>query len=295
MSEIMTRAREHSVRYALLATSLAALALLAGCGSDRASAQQDWDTMTSSRSVSGETDLRVDVEYGAGTLVLGSAPSGSLYRTDLRYDRAVFSPRMDYENGRLRVGMSGANGNARSHNIRGGELDVLLTREVPLYLSLQFGAAEANLDLGGLRVRSLELQTGASMTTLSVPVLNAESCERASFHVGAARFEATGLGNLNTANLEIRGGVGDIVLDFTGEWPADMRARIEMGLGSLTLRLPRGLGVQVNRGGALSSFDAQELVRRGSSYYSVGFDDATRKLTIALEASLGSTRIVWVD
>jgi hypothetical protein len=295
MSEMTRPAGSRLVRETLLATSLAALGLVAACGSDRASAQQDWDTMTSSRSISGETGLRVNVEYGAGTLVLGSAPSGSLYRADLKYDRAVFAPRMEYGNGRLHVGMSGATSSPRGRNIRGGELDVLLTRELPLDLSLQFGAAEANLDLGGLRVRNLELQTGASKTTLVVPQLNPQPCERATVHVGAARFEATGLGNLNTQRLEVRGGMGDIVLDFTGAWPTDMSARIEMGLGALTLRLPRGLGVQVNRGGALSSFDSQELLRRGNSYYSAGFDDAARKLTIALEASLGSIRIVWVD
>jgi hypothetical protein len=286
--------RARLIRYAILATSLAALALLAGCGPDRASAQQDWDRVTASRSISGENELRVSVEYGAGTLTLGSAPAGSLYRADLEYDRSVFSPRMEYDNGRLRVGMNGTSG-VRGRNIRAGELDVRLTQELPLDLSLQFGAAEANLNLDGLRVRSLELQTGASRTTLSVPRLNEERCREASMHVGAARFEATGLGNLNAENITVKGGVGDIILDFTGEWPADMRARIEMGLGSLTLRMPRGLGVRVTRSGALTTFDGQELVRRGESYYSEGFDAAARKLTVSLEAALGRVRVVWVD
>lgn len=276
--------------------TFAALAVLfvAGCGSDRASAQQDWETETSSRTIAGESDLRVNVEYGAGTLTLASAAPGTLYRADLHYDRSVFTPRMEYADGRLRVGMSSAN-NVRGRNIRGGKLEVLVTPDVPVDLSLQFGAAEAALDLGGIRVRRLDLQTGASRTALTIPTLNTETVEHAEVHVGAARFEASGLGNLNAPRMAVRGGVGDIILDFTGDWAADMDARIEMGLGSLTLRLPRGLGVQVNRSGAMTSFDGQELVRRDNSYFSENFSDAERKLVVTLEAALGRVRVVWID
>jgi len=293
MSESKATPLRRPTRPAASCALLAAL-VVAGCGSDRASAQQDWETETSSRSLGSENDLRVNVEYGAGTLTLASAPSGTLYRADLHYDRAVFTPRMEYDAGRLRVGMSSAS-NVRGRNIRGGELEVQVTPDLPVDLNLQFGAADATLDLGGIRVRRLELQTGASRTHLTIPTQNQEIVEQAEFHVGAARFEATGLGNLNAPRLVVKGGVGDIILDFTGAWPANMDARVEMGLGSLTLRLPRGLGVQVNRSGALTSFDAQELVRRDNSYFSEGFSDAERRLVLTLEAALGRVRVVWVD
>ncbi|HSJ24773.1 MAG TPA: hypothetical protein VK929_08910 [Longimicrobiales bacterium] len=296
MSDAVMRATSVRTRRALrLATSAAAsVALVAatGCGADSARAQ-DWDTVTSSRSIGDEQDLRVNVEYGAGTLNLGSAPEGSLYRADLRYDRASFTPRMDFEDGRLRVGVTGSE--VRGRSIRGSELDLLVTRTLPVDLTLQFGAAEANLDLGGIRVRNLELQTGASRTTLTVSEPNPDVCRSATIEVGAARFQASGLGNLNAEQLAVRGGVGEVILDFTGEWRNDMTAGVEMGLGTLTVRVPRGLGVQVNRGGALTSFDGQDLLRRGNSYYSENFDDATHRLTVNLEAALGRIRVVWVD
>jgi hypothetical protein len=271
------------------------LLVLAACGTDSGGAQADWGTMTSARSIGNETELHVSIEYGAGTLTLGPAAAGTLYRADLHYDRTVFTPRVEYENGRLRIGTNGGTVNVRGSSIRGSEIDIQLTRELPVDLALQFGAADATLDIGGMRVRSLDLQTGASRTRLDVSAPNPERVRKASFQAGAARFEATGLGNLNAEQLEVKGGVGDIMLDFTGEWLADMRARIEIGLGSLTLRVPRGLGVQIDRRGALTSFDGQELVRRGNVYYSEGFDAAPRKLVISLDAALGSIRVVWVD
>jgi hypothetical protein len=268
--------------------------LLAGCGSGDANAQADWDTMTASRSHAGEDVLRVSVEYGAGTLRLASAPAGALYRADLRYDRSMFAPRIDYEDGRLQVALRG-NGPVRGRNIRGGELDLLLSPAVPLELDLQFGAADASLDLGGLTIRSFRLQTGASRTSVTVSTPNPERARLAEIEVGAARLEATGLGNLNAERLSVRGGVGDIILDFTGDWQGDMAAQVEMGLGSLTLRVPQGLGVRVNRSGALSSFDGQGLTRRDNSYLSENFEAAPHKLVVSMEAALGRVRVVWVD
>jgi hypothetical protein len=284
---------ERTTVHVMLAGVLAVTLALSACGSPQPASAQDWQTITSSRRTAGEEQLRVTVEYGAGTLRLGAGEAGTLYRSELRYDAAVFTPVVDYSDGRLRFGMTGAQ--MRGRNIRGGELDLRLSPDVPLDLNVQFGAADATLDLGGLRVRRLDVQTGASRTSLTIPQPNEEPVSHASIQVGAARFEASGLGNLNAERLRVQGGVGEVILDFTGTWPADMTANVEMGLGSLTVRLPRGLGVRVVRGGALTRFDGQELIRRGDTYYSQDWDSAARKLSLHLDAALGSIRVVWVD
>jgi hypothetical protein len=254
---------------------------------------QEWETSTTSRRVAGEKALRVDLEYGAGTLAIGPGPSGMLYRTNLKYDARSFTPRVNYGDSRLSVGMSGSTN--RGRNVRSGELDLRLSPDVPMDLELKFGAVEAELELGGIRVRRLDVQTGASKTTLNVSKPNLERCQSAQLTVGAASFEASGLGNLNTAQLTVQGGVGEIMLDFTGAWPADLNAKIDMGLGSLTLRVPHHIGVRIVRGGVLSSFDSEGLTKRGNTYYSETWEQARRKLSLDLNAALGSVRIVWVD
>lgn len=279
------------LRYAGLC--VAAALTVAGCGAPGAAGAQDWQTMNTSRRVSGEDMLNVSVEYGAGTLSIAPGERGMLYRSNLRYDAAVFTPVVDYSDGRLRVGMSGTQ--MRGRNIRGGELDLRFSPDVPLALDLQFGAAEATLDLGGLAVRALEVQTGASRTDLRISQPNRTTCESADISVGAAKFTAAGLGNLNARRLTVKGGVGEMTLDFTGSWQADMEAGVDMGLGSLTLRVPRSLGVSIARSGVLTSFDSEGLTKRGNSYYSQNWDSAARKLTINLDAALGSIRVVWVD
>ena len=179
--------------------------------------------------------------------------------------------------------------------MKAGRLDLTLGTQVPIELMLQFGAAEADLELGGLRLQKATIQTGASDTNVRVSRPNPLTCSTARFEVGAAKFAAEGLGNLNCEDLSFSGGVGDVTLDFTGSWRADGTVEIDMGLGSLTLRLPRGLGVAVHKSSVLASFDSQGLIKRGQVYYSEGFDKSERKLNINIDAALGSIKVLWVD
>jgi hypothetical protein len=273
----------------LVALVLTLLALLA----PTLAHAQEWQTVSQSRQTAGEDALRVDVEYAAGQLNLGRAEAGTLYRMNMRYNASAFTPRIAYTTNRLNIGMEDAR--IRGRNMRSGLLDLKLSPDVPIDLSLSFGAAEADLDLGGMNIRSARIQTGASRTRLQVSVPNTASCRLLTLEVGAARFEAVKLGNLNAEQIRVQGGVGDVTLDFSGDWQQDMSGRIEMGLGTLTLSVPRGLGVRIRKGGFLAGFDGQLLVRRGDVYYSEDWETAERKLSLDLEAALGSIRVVWVD
>lgn len=289
-SDAATRdAHNRTIVQIALAATITALALLAPAVAHG----QDWHTSSYSRQAAGESNLQVDVEYGAGRLNIAPASAGVLYRANLRYDADAFTPKVTYSNGRVHFGIEG--NNVRGRNLKEGLLDLRLSPQVPVDLELAFGAADATIELGGIRVRSAEVHTGASRTMLSVSSPNAEECRQLEVEVGAARFEATGLGNLNTPRLTLQGGVGEVILDFTGEWKQDMSAAIEMGLGSLTLRVPEGLGVRVVKDGMLASFDSQRLTKRGDVYYSENWDDAKHKLSLEIEAALGSIRVEWVD
>lgn len=283
------RVRARVFVWLAIALTLTALALLA----PRPAHAQDWRTFTAGRAKSGEELLRVDLEYGAGRLDVGPGAAGTLYRTNMRYDADSFRPRVNYGNSRLHVGIQGRNGKA--HKPKSGHLDLRLAPDVPLDLELKFGATEANLELGGLRIRRGEISTGASKTTLRISRPNAERCELFELQIGAAKFHAIGLGNLNAQRLSVEGGVGEVILDFTGSWRSDLQARVQMGLGALTLHVPRRLGVRVAKEGFLAPFDSQELIKRGNAFYSQNWDRADHKLSLDIEAAFGSIKIVWVD
>lgn len=268
---------------------LAAIALAVPGGATA----QDWRTITSMRQVGREDQLTVDLVYGAGQLDLVPAREGVLYRSMLRYDADVIQPRLSYRDETLKLGLEDVR--ARGRNMKSGQLRLELGPDVPLDLDLQFGAARANLDLTGLPVRKLKVATGASETDLRIERPNPETCQVLDLDVGAASFRAYGIGNLNPKRVEFSGGVGEVTLDFTGAARTNMDVDIQMGLGSLTLRVPRGTGIRVRKSGLLVGFDSQDLVKRGDTFFSEDWESADRRITFEVQAALGSIRVVWVD
>ncbi|MGH7577804.1 MAG: hypothetical protein ACREM1_22125 [Longimicrobiales bacterium] len=276
---------------ARLARSAAVLGLVVSAAP---AAAQDWRTVSSARQAAGEERLNVHVEYGAGRLSIAPGEGDLLYHANIYYDADVFEPITSYADGRLRLGVEGGN-RVRGGHLESGRLELRLGPSVPLDLDLRFGASEADLELGGLPVRGAAIKTGASKTELRVSQPNPEVCESISIEVGAATFQAMHLGNLNAEQMSLKGGVGEVTLDFTGEWRTDLTADIDMGLGALNLRVPNGLGVSIRRSGFLAGFDSQGLIKRGDVYFSENWEEAQHRLTVNLDATLGSIRVTWVE
>ncbi|MDE0357192.1 MAG: hypothetical protein OXN92_05565 [Gammaproteobacteria bacterium] len=250
--------------------------------------------MTASRQLGGEREIEVQVEYGAGVLDLRPGEPGTLYRMELRYDRDLMEPQTHYEDGVLEIGMDRVGRGIRMGSRDGsGRLDLELSPEVPLLLDLEFGAARADLDLGGLAIRELNVETGASDTRIEVSMPNPVELELASFEAGAANLVATGLGNLNADRIRLEAKAGKATLDFDGEWQRDADVDLDLDLGAVELRFPRGLGVQLVVDALLTSVDAQEMFRRGDSYYSADWDGAETRLTIEVDAHIGAIDVVW--
>jgi hypothetical protein len=251
---------------------------------------QEWHTLTARRRVAGEKDLKVKVEFGAGKLKVEPAAAGELYHASIRYDAGSIEPIARYETGVLNLGVEGNIRNRRQIR-EGSQLSLGLGPELPLDLDLAFGAVEADLELGGLRIRKARIATGASETRLHFSRPNRQELQRLDLTVGAASFRAIGLGNANAREIVFEGGVGDIELDFSGEWKGDTRVDISMGVGSLTLMIPRDVGVHLQRDTFLVSFDPQGLVKRGNGYYSEGWDNARHRLTIEVSGAFGSVNV----
>jgi hypothetical protein len=272
---------------------------LAACGGTaEPSDAQSWRTMTSERQVADLSPHDVRVQFGAGTLRVQPAESPTLYRFDLRYDEEYFTPVVDYDQSArtIRLGVTTGDRGRRGLNIRhGAEASVALSRDVPMALQLEFGAGEASIDLGGVSLRGFSIATGASETNIAFSRPNPIEADRVRIEVGAADLRVTGLGNVRARRIDFQGGVGATVLDFGGTWQRDAAASVQMGIGSLTLRFPRSIGVRIHRSSVLTSFSAPGFERDGNTYLSDGWAAAEHRLTIDLNAALGSVDVQWID
>lgn len=255
---------------------------------------QSWRSVTMSRQFSGEGAMDVRVHFGAGRLSMGPGEGGVLYRMQLRYDEDSFEPVAEYAGSRLDLGVKGTRRNISWRGHESQEMDLRLARGVPMDLDLEFGAVRAQLDLGGILLTRLDLSTGASESEVEISEPNAVRMTSAGFHVGAADFRVGSLGNLNADRITVDAGMGRVVLDFGGTWQGDANVSVDMGLGSLELRFPVGLGVRLTKDTFLTSLDSEGLVKRGNSYYSLDWDEAEHQVTVSVDAAFGSINVVWV-
>ena len=256
---------------------------------------QTWRSVTMSRQLSDESRMDVEVHFGAGRFNVGPSEEGLLYRMEMRYDEELFEPDVEYDPGQLKVDIE-RTGSAfrlgRDHS--GASLDLGLSRDVILDLDLEFGAVRADIELGGLSMSELALATGASESTLRVSEPNPELMRRAVIEAGAARFDAHSLGNLNAERIEVAAGLGEMNLGFGGEWRRDATVEIDMGMGSLDLEFPRGLGVRIEMDSFLASMDPQGLIKDGDVYLSPDWEDADHRITLQIDAALGSVDVSWI-
>lgn len=258
-------------------------------------AAQSWRTMTVSRQIEGTEHVAVQLRYGAGEFRLSPAVDGLLYRMELRYDEDTTEPIAAFDGRRLELGVESQGKNIRIGRSKGsGSMDVALGRGVPMSLEFELGAVEATFDLGGLSLTDLDIRTGASASSLDVSEPNPETMRRARLQVGAAEFSARRLGNLNADHLEVGAGVGDVTLDFSGRWQRDLQVEVQMGVGSLQLRFPEGMGVRLVKQSLLTSLDSQGLIKRGDAFESPDWDSAQRRITIDVQAAFGSIDVVWL-
>jgi N-terminal domain of toast_rack, DUF2154 len=272
---------------------MSALVVLVATTATSAQAQ-NMRTVTMSRQLDGEDEVRVDVEYGSGRFTVRPVAENLLYRMNLRYDEDRFEPVSEYSNGRLEIGVD-SRGRSRLRGEReAGELRLELARGIPMDLDLEFGAVHADIDLGGLSLTDLALSTGASESVIDISERNPERIETARFEVGAADFTLHRLGNLNADRIEVDAGVGSLTLWLDGDWQRNARLAIDMGLGALELRVPEGLGIQLRKDSFLTALDSEGLVKRGDTYESLDWNDADHRVTIDLDAAFGSVKVVWI-
>jgi uncharacterized integral membrane protein len=95
------------------------------------------------------------------------------------------------------------------------------------------------------------------------------------------------LGGMTLRHLAIVGGVGDLMIDLTGEWRQDLRADIKGGIGRTTLRLPDSVGVRVESQTGLGSIQAHKLQWNGEAHVNAAYGVSVVTLDLVVESGMG--------
>lgn len=256
---------------------------------------QTWRTLDVARQLRDSAEHRIRVQYAAGKFSLRPTNDPVLFSMQLRFDEERTRPvhRYDPESRSATLGIEGQPIRWARHidekNV--GEMRLGLNAAVPLDLQLELGATQARVDVGGLSVNNLRIETGAADAVLDFSAPNRSRMRRLDIQLGAAGFVITNLGNANVASIRVDGGVGSVDLDFGGAITEDVTVDANVALGKLALHLPRDVGVRVEVQKLLASFDHPGLHKRGNAYYSDNWDSAKVRMRIRAETVFGVIEI----
>lgn len=258
-----------------------------------AAGAQELRTVEFARQLQDTLPLAVRVDYRAGKIVVHGTEQPLLYQMQLAYDPRGAEPVYRYEpaSRTLLVGARRGEGAEDGGSTGAPELRLDLARSVPVDLALEMGAADADLDLGGMRLRRVAVESGASGAMLHFDAPNQIPMERLELDIGAASLRARGLANSRAREVRVKVGIGGADLDFGGEWTADMELDVDVSLGGATVRVPGDVGVRVETRRILGSFEAEGFVERDGAHYSANWDTAPRKLRIRSRMMLGKLEV----
>lgn len=248
----------------------------------------------------GAEEIVVNLEFGAGELLITGADQSEAAVLDIDYDARRGDYLAEYRM-RGKTGYLDLETILRRHrdiDTRDNRWDIVLSNRYTHEIDAEIGASDADLELGGIPLRDLRLDIGAASALLTFEKPNPVRLEIFDMDVGAASLEAEMLGNANFQNLNFSGGAGSFELDFRGEYKGESRVSIEVGLGSCDITLPEGVPVRIDSEGDgwLSSIDVHggpvEEIEEGL-FESKGFERAETRIVLEIEVGLGSVDIYF--
>lgn len=209
-------------------------------------------TPVTSRAVDGAPPLRVDIHLEEGDFTIAPGPLASGLRVSGTYDEAAYGLAVhDDGGGEIRIDFRRKLGWLSSlaglkHGDHGIEnhLTLALPADTPLDLRLHLRRGEANIDLSGLSLHSLEVDSAMGDFEIHLGGPNPIAMTHAELRTRMSEFRFTGLGQLRAGTLDFRAAMGDVKLDW-GVSVGSASATIELMMGEAVIRLPRDLRVEI--------------------------------------------------
>jgi len=245
--------------------------------------------------LAGAESATVEVLFGVGELELEAGVSDQLFSGHFRYNVERWAPEVTHEDGVLTIaqGSTEADWGIPTGNTHNG-WELAFSPEIPLKMNFDIGVGDGELDFTGLQLTELDLEIGAGDFEVRFDEPNGAEMSRLMLDAGASKLEILGIGHAGPEQMTVQGGVGSITLDFTGTWPNSADVKVVAGIGSLTLRLPDNVGVQVETEGGLTNVEVSGLRRTGDAYVNDAFGETETELRIQVTTGIGSVKLIEV-
>jgi len=232
----------------------------------------------------------VHLKFGASDSFRLRPGAENLVEGSVQYNIDQLKPSVSTSGGDVTIEQRARSLNMSS-NVR-NEWDLRLSDAVPMALNVDAGAYKGSYDLGGVRLRAVEVNQGAAESTYDFSQPNPEPMDHLAFSSGAASVKLTHLANANAARMSFNVAAGSYTLDFGGTLARTMAVDVSAGASSLTIRVPSGTPARVHLKGGLSSADAVGFTSVGEKQYAnAAWDESRPHIDISVDSAVGSVRM----
>lgn len=217
-------------------------------------------------------------------------------------------PRIEYrtegDEGKLRLHFGESvnqKGNGNSKDIDFDEFKdwvcrLAFTDRVPLSLDFELEIAKADWDLGGFQISELEIASAVSDLRIDFSKPNPIRMEDMDIESGVGEMTLQRIGNANLESLDFEGGLGEYTFYFDGKMTGNMSADLEIGMGQLTVYLPRDIGVRIRMNDSfLTSISVNDMRKNGDYYTNDLWNSDRPQLDIRVEAGVSKVEVEWLD
>ncbi len=247
-------------------------------------------TVNEAAPAAGVDVMAVNITMGAGKLDLQGGAE-RLAEGEIRYNVPEWKPTVTRDSTSLSI----SQGQVKNSISLPGQGNTIVNDwslklgSSPMALTIEAGAYQGTLALGGLPLRSLTIHDGAGDSTVSFYTPNPEKMDTLTYQTGASKVSLQSLANANAQTIHFTGGAGDYELDFSGELERDVTVEVQVGVASLRLVTPVGTATVVNISGGLNDVKTTGTwAQSGDSYSQTG---TGKTITINVDIGVGSLEL----
>jgi hypothetical protein len=163
----------------------------------------------------------------------------------------------------------------------------------PFALTIETGASDFDLDLGGVPLRSLTVRQGAGKFEVNFSAPNPEPMGLLEVSSGAAAIELENLANANFSEMRLSGGAAGYELDFGGTLSRGAEVTVETGLSGVDISVPATTAAKIVAETTLGSVDVGDgfTKEEGAFWTEAGTAGSGPLLTIRAGVRLGALKL----
>ncbi len=225
----------------------------------------------------------VEIKMGGGTLNIRSGGS-QLIEGTVRYNVAEWEPRIERTERALTITQGDAGLAVPNFDVV-NQWELTLGTQ-PVDLKISAGGYKGKLDFGGASLTRLEINDGASNSSVDFSQPNLSPMDKLVYATGASTVKLLNLSNARAKNIEFSSGAGSYQLAFGPDLIQDTRVKISSGASEVRLSLPKNATIRVRFPGGISNIDARGSWSVNDGVYS--YDGGGKTLEVEIDMVVGS-------